>query len=197
MESMVKDVHKALYAQKKILINEEIEQDIIEKVVMQIMHYNTEDDELEEDSGICSHCKTLSYDRKSVPILLYINSNGGCAEEMLSVISAIETSRTPVWTYVLGKAYSAGSIISMCGHKRLAQKHSRFMIHHMYTEMHGSLPHLVSKCHDGLEVQSIVNQIICSKTNITEEDIEKYTMGKNWTFGSSKALELGVIDLII
>ena len=66
-------------------------------------------------------------DRK--PIKIFIDSNGGDATFMWSIINISEMSKTPVWTINYCTAYSAASEILASGHKRLALPGSHVMIH--------------------------------------------------------------------
>jgi len=90
---------------------------------MRIILWNEEDDITAVDSR--------SFDRvkDAVPIYIYINTGGGNGDEMLACISAIESSKTPIVTYVLGKANSAGFLLAISGHIRIAQRHSVLMYH--------------------------------------------------------------------
>lgn len=66
-------------------------------------------------------------DRK--PIKVYISTCGGDVVTLWSLIQAIQTSKTPVWTINLSFAYSAGAELLVAGHKRFALKGSQTMFH--------------------------------------------------------------------
>lgn len=79
----------------------------------------------------------LSYNRQDAkskakirkPIKLYINSPGGELDETFSLISAIEISKTPVYTYNIGNWSSAAFLIGITGHKRYSMPNMRFLMH--------------------------------------------------------------------
>ena len=52
------------------------------------------------------------------PIKIFINSDGGCLNSILNLIDTIKLSKTPIITIGMGKAYSAGGLLLMAGHKR-------------------------------------------------------------------------------
>ncbi|MBR5647394.1 ATP-dependent Clp protease proteolytic subunit [Candidatus Saccharibacteria bacterium] len=84
-------------------------------VAQQIMRFNR------EDMG-----KPIG-ERK--PIILYINCPGGDSYEGLMLISAIELSKTPIYTVVVGKSCSMAFLIGLCGDYRLAFPNAIFLLH--------------------------------------------------------------------
>lgn len=55
----------------------------------------------------------------SKPIIMYINSRGGSAQQGLAIIDTMRTVRAPVVTVVTGIAASMAGIISVTGVERL------------------------------------------------------------------------------
>ena len=176
---------------KQILVNGEINESLIEKAVIQIFNMNMVDDAEQEANP--------SYVREDIKVL--INSNGGWLDECFSLVSAIESSVTPVHTIALGKAYSAGLFILLAGHKRSCQKFSTMMLHQMSS---GTGPDSVEVATilEHAEVwkvqQEIIEAWIASKTKITPKKLrENFRQKHNWYFGAKEALRLGVIHNII
>ena len=66
-------------------------------------------------------------DRK--PIKVYISTYGGDVVTLWTLIQAIQTSKTPVWTINFSYAYSAGAELLVAGHKRFALKGTQTMFH--------------------------------------------------------------------
>lgn len=66
-------------------------------------------------------------DRK--PIRLYINSPGGDTGEGFSLISAIELSKTPIYTINIGQWASMAFLIGIAGHKRFSMPYMTFLLH--------------------------------------------------------------------
>ena len=88
-----------------------------DNIDMYIRYWNMKDDE----AGIPVE--------KRQPIKVYIDSNGGCLDDTLTMIDAISMSKTPVWTICVGNAYSGGFFTFIAGHKRIAYPMSSFMFH--------------------------------------------------------------------
>lgn len=87
------------------------------RIVDDIMDFNRYD----EKHGIPSG------ERK--PIRIYINSPGGNQSEGFSVISAIELSKTPVYTVNVGQWSSMAFLIGITGHKRFSLPYMTFLMH--------------------------------------------------------------------
>lgn len=90
--------------QRKIILNEDIDDNIIENICLMIMQWN------KEDKGLPRDCRK--------PIYIYINSDGGDVISGSQVLSSISTSTTPVITIGFAKCASMGSYILAAGHKR-------------------------------------------------------------------------------
>ena len=63
------------------------------------------------------------------PIRLYINSPGGDVAEGFALISAMELSKTPIYTINIGEWMSMAFLIGIVGRKRFSLPHSIFMMH--------------------------------------------------------------------
>ena len=63
------------------------------------------------------------------PIKLLIYSYGGDGNACFSLLNIIAISKTPVYTYNMGVAMSAGLLILLAGHKRFCLKNSTALAH--------------------------------------------------------------------
>lgn len=75
---------------------------------------------------------------KRKPIKIYINSPGGEVYEGFPLISAIELSKTPVYTYNVGQWSSMAFLIGITGHKRFSLPNMMFLMHDGSDFMYGS-----------------------------------------------------------
>lgn len=121
--------------------------------------------------------KQLHYQSKqdpTVPILIYIDSNGGDAYALLTMIAAIEQVPNQIITCALSKAMSAGAMLLACGDIRFASEHSTIMIHEISA---GTIGHI-----DDINVQH---------TNITKlnEKLMKLLVKKSKFKGGATALK--------
>lgn len=168
---------------RRIYLNGEIDENVIDNVVYHIMRYNR------IDKGVPVE------DRK--PIFLYINSPGGSVVDGYGVIDTILTSVTPVYTINLAMCASMGFLIYLAGAVRYAMPHSEFLMHDGFAMGFDS----TAKMRDRMEFETIelekeTRQYILSRTKIDEQLYnEKYRC--EWYFLPSKAKEIGVVDNII
>ena len=63
------------------------------------------------------------------PILIYIDSGGGEAYALLTMIAALEQVPNQIITCALSKAMSAGAMLLACGDIKFASEHTTVMIH--------------------------------------------------------------------
>ena len=167
---------------RKIIINNEIDQDLIETAVLQIMKFNKEDKDIPVE--------------KRKPIFIYVNSLGGEVPNGFCLIDAIETSKTPVYGVVFGYAYSMGALILLATHKRFAFKNSTVLIHDgtQGAITTGSKFKDIAKFYD--EMDTRIKDFVLKNTDI-DSDFYDAKYQSEFYFYSDKGKELGVIDHII
>jgi len=168
---------------REIIINGEIKDDLIERAVIQIFNINQVDDQ-----------NRLAPEERQ-PIIIFLNSGGGLMDEAFSLISAIESSRTPIVTVALGKAYSAAFLILLAGHKRLAQKYSTLMYHQGSSGAMGEINRMIEYVKHWENCQEVVENFVISKTKIKSKQLrEVFQNKKDWYITVSEASTLGIID---
>lgn len=109
---------------------------------------DTEDKGLYYDASMTSNIieRIFDYNRmdsdipveKRKPILLYINSRGGDPVEGFALVSAIELSKTPIYTINVGQWSSMAFLIGIAGHRRFSMPNMMFLMHDGSTVMFGS-----------------------------------------------------------
>jgi ATP-dependent Clp protease, protease subunit len=170
--------------EREIYFNNEVDLNIVNRIVYNIMKWNKEDDE----AGIPIE--------KRKPIKLYITSNGGCVISGWSVIDAIKASRTPVHTIGVAVCASMGALLLMAGHHRKCYKNTTILIHD------GSL-HLASTSKKAKqtmafydELEERIKEFVLKNTKISEElYLEKED--EEWYMFGDQALKLGIVDELI
>lgn len=133
-------------------------------------------------------------DRK--PISIIIDSPGGSLTDTFTIIDAIKLSKTPVYTIVIGVAYSGGCLVAMTGHKRYAYPHASFMLHEGSTSTGGDSHKFInySKFYQ-LQLKQL-RDIVISNTKMTDEFYESIKRDDYW-LTAEEAKEMGIIDEII
>ena len=167
---------------RKIFFNEIINDDSVFPVVRHIMDIN------KQDKGISAE------DRK--PIWIYISSPGGDVESGFSLIDAIISSKTPVYTVNIGDNYSMGFLLGLAGHKRYTFKNSRFLLHDGFECIYDSASKAEDRKKFTNEIDNRLKDYVLQRTKITSQ---KYSRNrrKEWYMFADQAKELGVVDYII
>jgi ATP-dependent Clp protease protease subunit len=169
--------------ERKIILNEDISEYVIERVVVQILKFNKQD-------------KGLPIEQRK-PIYLYINSCGGEIANGYAIIDTIETSKTPVYGVVIGYAYSMGGLILLACHKKIGFKNSTILLHDgsMGVSTSGSKSKDVAKFYDTLNDR--IKEFVVSKTKMTPEFYDSKYEKEFYMYANAEAKELGVIDFIV
>jgi len=186
-DEILDKTHLEFLKDRTIIIKGTIDDRLIEGAVMQIIKWNEEDDLIESDSK--------GYDRKECPIKIYIHSIGGIVTSSLALISAMATSKTPVYTYALGIVASAAFMIFVVGHKRFIQPYSILMYHDMTG---GGIGKTQEREEDVIEQKKLVliyQGILLKYTKITQKMLDKIHREKldmHWL--STECIKLKIAD---
>ena len=107
------------------------------------------------------------------PIMMYINSPGGDLTEGLALISAIELSKTPIYTVNIGQWSSLSFLVGITGKKRFSLPNMTFLLHDGFGIASGSL----NKIHDRMEHEhrievEVIKDIVLRNSTMTSEEYE-------------------------
>ena len=179
--SIINAEYNRLLKERKILINDIISENTIEKVVMPLLR--------------------MDNDGSGKKITIYINTNGGSVYDGLVLCDIIERLKTETEVIVLGYAYSMGSIILMSGKNnpnviRKCYPFSTALIHGGSTYISGSSSQVKDYFKFNEKFEKRIADFIISHTNLTEDDyaaIERYEAYMD----SDEMLEKGLVDEII
>ena len=152
-------------------------------LVEQIMTYNR------MDRGIPPH--------KREPVRLYINSPGGDLIEGTALISAIEISKTPIYTINIGQWCSMAFLIGITGDKRFSLPNATFLMHDGTSGAFGS----TSKVQDQMEFEKrfekeVVKAHVLGHSNMKSVDYDALARVELYMLPED-ALERGFIDEIV
>ena len=131
------------------------------------------------------------------PIRLYINSPGGDVEEGFALLSAIELSKTPVYTINVGQWSSMAFLIGITGHKRLSLPYMTFLMHEGFSFAGGA----ASKVKDRMDFEErfnneVVKRHILKYGTISESEYDD-NIRKEFYMLPEDALAYGFIDEIV
>jgi len=133
-------------------------------------------------------------------IAIYINSHGGQVDALLPLVDIIAGSDKPIKTIVTGKAYSAGCMLLLCGHKghRFALKHSQILMHEVASGADGKITQMKEDVKRVDELNKLLIDIIKKNTKMKAPEIDKFMNSNLDTFiTANQALKFGIIDKIL
>jgi len=149
--------------------------------------------------------KILDWNREDIgievgerkPIKIYINSPGGSVYDGFPIVSAIDASKTPVYTYNIGMWSSMAFLIGITGHKRFSLPNMMFLMHDGSDFMYGTSGKVQdeAKFRERYE-REVIKEHILKHSKMTDAEyeilvrVEYYMLPKD-------ALEHGFIDEIV
>jgi ATP-dependent Clp protease protease subunit len=177
---------------RNLYFYEQVDQDSIKKLVEEIININESDDLLRKLYAVYD----FTYTPK--PINIYIDSYGGSVYQILGLLSVMDNSKTPIYTYSTGAAMSAGFMILIAGHRRFAYKHSTPLYHQVSSWSFGTLADMQEKVAETKRVQKLLESIILQKTKLTKAKLKEVNVKKiDWYMTPKEALYWGIVDEII
>lgn len=175
----------------------DIDEDTGEAVESVIRFWNRYDDEKEKEFYLkASNQEIIPGFFKREPIKIYIDSYGGCMTATFTMIDAIKKSKTPVYTYNIGTAYSGGFFTFICGHKRFSYEHSTFLFHEGSTGIRSDAGKFRNYSDFYNKQLEQLEKITIENTKITKEEYEKHR-NDDWWLLASEAIEKGICDEIL
>lgn len=166
-----------------IFIDYDIDDTLLREVGRQIIEYNRED-------------KGKPTDERT-PIVILINSGGGCLDSTYATIAIMETSKTPIITVNMNCAYSAAGLILMAGHKRYCMPRSQVLIHSGSAQgISGNYEDIQESTKSYRKMVEEMREFIISKTKI-DKALMKKNQSRDWYLPTSEQIDLGVVDEVI
>ncbi|MNS95203.1 ATP-dependent Clp protease proteolytic subunit [compost metagenome] len=163
----------------------DVEQSSASQLLDLIIRVNEEDNEREE--------KEKNFERK--PIKIYINSYGGNIYDGFLIVSAIQSSKTPIHSYVHGYVMSMGLLIAASAHKRFASKISTFMYHQLSSGAIGGLEWMKNKIEESERAMVLYDDLLLSVTDIRRDELLGVRKSQvNWYITPDEAKKLRLFD---
>lgn len=133
-------------------------------------------------------------DRK--PIKLLIHTYGGDVASTIHFIDIINLSKTPVYTYNMGNALSAGFQILISGHKRFCLPNSRALYHSGSGSTSGTFEQTQAQMKEYDRLIKVFERNTLSRTKIDQKLFAK-NKTKEWYMDSNEQLQYGIVDALI
>ncbi len=132
-------------------------------------------------------------------INILLNSGGGDVIETLALIDYMKSQKDQIKFNIIvrGMAMSAAALLLANGTgTRAASKHSKIMVHQLSTIVVGKLSDVKSNAKFSEELELECNRLMAESTKMEREYWENI-QSSDYFMSAEKALELGIIDVII
>lgn len=177
------DILDDFYEKRVVVLNDEIEKNILEKVSLYIIKWNRED-------------KYIPVEKRK-PIWIYIQSPGGDLLNGFNLIDIITSSKTPVYGLCFSQCSSMAFHIFITCHKRFAFKNSIFLIH----DGSISLANSTSKAKDTMKffdkIEDKVKEHVLKHSNISSDFYDEIYNKEYYLYADEEGKSLGCVDYII
>lgn len=167
---------------RKFHLNDTVSQDTVADICRHIMQINHEDESILVD------------ERR--PIILYISSNGGSVPDGYQLIDAIENSITPVYTVVVGYAYSMALLIFLAGRKRFTMPNATLLMHDGSNFIWDSGSKAQDQADFNRRLNLRIRDYILSHSKLTPEEYDA-KLRVEWFMFAEEAKEKGFVDKIV
>lgn len=133
-------------------------------------------------------------EHSSEPIELYISSPGGDAYEGLAIFDAIVACPCDVHIIASGKIMSAGFMIFLAGDKRVAAKHTRFMMHSVSYSADGVAKDHEVQVNEAKAINNAFLDIMASRTKKPRKFWYRKMLTSDYYMNVEEATQVGVIN---
>ena len=141
----------------------------------------------------------LTAENPAKEINVLINSPGGEINSGLAIYDVIQSSKTPIRIFCIGRAYSMAAVLFASGnHGRYMLPHSELMLHEPLLGNHvrGNSSSIKSISDSLISTKIKLNQILSKHTGKSEEEVEKASSFDHY-FDPEESIEFGLCDQIV
>lgn len=181
-DGLYQEIVKNHLNDRRIIINQDITDDLLESVCLMILKWNS------DDKNLPINCRKR--------IVIYLNSDGGDVIMGSQILSVIKNSKTPIITVGFAKCASMASYILASGSIRYCFPNTVVLYHDGQTGYvsSGNKGKDIQKFYDKLDER--MTEFMVKNTNMTSEFLEEIKDREYYMF-PDEAKERGIIDKII
>lgn len=149
--------------------------------------------------AIASQVMELDSIGNEEPIILYINTFGGCVYNAFSLYDTLRSVEAPIVTIATGRCMSAGLLLLQAGDIRLATPNTRFLYHEAIAEMQVQRTYdMQAFSQNYLWIIKTYNSIIRKRAALSKRKWKKVFRGHtSLMFDTKFALKYNLIDDIV
>lgn len=169
-----------------IHFNEEISKRTMVKLIEEIENVNIK----------IAKMKQQFHTNEQIPMILFINSCGGCVDAALGACNVIINNPNPIITVINGQSASAGTMLSIVGYRRLIYPTSYAMVHEGSSYISGHAADLADDMHNMTVVEDLIKSMYIKHTVLTPSEYDKLCIDdKVWD--ANICIRYGLVDNII
>lgn len=184
----IEDITKYLKVVNREILIDTLTPQIADTVCEQIRFWNILDEENLEGISIRE------------PIKIYINSLGGSLDAAITILNAIEISKTPVFTFNIGTVYKESFLIYLAGHKRYAYPNSMFMytdsIYPVNSESNENESSFYCETDAQNELTNNMREFFIDRVSSINENQYNKHIKSNWWFTATEAQKAHIVNEI-
>jgi ATP-dependent Clp protease protease subunit len=171
-------VFERLLQQRIIVLGQQVDDEIANRIVAQLLLLSAEDDETD--------------------IRLYINSPGGSVMAGMAIYDTMQFIPCDVATYAMGLAASMGQFLLSAGQpgKRHALPHAQILMHQPSAGVGGTESDIAIQAEQFRRHKKVMAELIAQQTGQSVERITTDSDRDRW-FTAQEALEYGFIDHVV
>ena len=171
------DIYSLLLKERIVFLGTPINDQVANLIVAQLLFLDREDGE-----------KDINF---------FINSPGGQVYSGMAIYDTMQMINAPIATFAVGLTASFGTLLLLAGTKgkRYDLPNATLHMHQPLGGAQGQASDIEIQAREILRLKTTLNNIIMRHTNMTEEQVLKYT-DRDIYFTAEQAKELGVIDSI-
>lgn len=128
------------------------------------------------------------------PIELYFSSPGGEVHSGMAIYDAIVACPAPVHIIASGEIMSMGFIIFLAGDKRVAAKHTRFMMHSISYGIEGITKDHEVQVNEAKTINNALLEIMGKRTKRDKKFWYRSVLSHDKYMGTEEAIQLGVVN---
>jgi ATP-dependent Clp protease protease subunit len=176
--TMGDSVYERLLQQRIIVLGQQVDDEIANRIVAQLLLLFAEDPEAD--------------------IRLYINSPGGSVMAGMAIYDTMQYIECDVATYAMGLAASMGQFLLTAGErgKRYALPHAQILMHQPSAGVGGTESDIAIQAEQFRRHKRVMAELTAEQTGQTVEKITADADRDRW-FTAQEALEYGFIDHVV
>src|SRR5882757_3675178 len=176
--SMSDSVYERLLQQRIIVLGQQVDDEIANRIVAQLLLLFAEDTDAE--------------------IRLYINSPGGSVMAGMAIYDTMQYIECDVATYAMGLAASMGQFLLSAGEKgkRYALPHAQILMHQPSAGVGGTESDIAIQAEQFRRHKRVMAELISQQTGQSVERITTDSDRDRW-FTAQEALEYGFVDHVV